>query len=274
MINDAVKIHNFSPACAKAFGEVITACSYMSSMLKNDGDKLSVVLAGNGFGGKITVCGNGKLQMRGYMENPCGKPRKTDNEDTMKDGGHSAGEDDAVACVGKEGRLTAVISMGLKEPYSGSCALSGTVAQDFESYFATSEQTPTAVLIDSDFCGSACVRSFGVFVQAMPGASAESLKSAVEAIEKLSLQPVSKTYQSAEEIMKTVFGNEAFETYFPEYKCLCDSDYIEKMLIALGEKETSQIVKEEGEIVVKCEFCNKEYRYNQKDLDRLFHNDG
>lgn len=272
MVNDAVKIHDFSPACAKAFGEVITACSYMASSLKNDGDKLSVVLAGNGLGGKFTVCGNGKLQMRGYVENPRADAGKT-NGGTINDG-DSVTEEDAVACIGKEGRLTSVISMGLKEPYSGSCSLAGTVARDFESYFSVSEQTPTAVFLDSDFRGKVCARSFGVFVQAMPQASAEALDGAVKAIETISSQSLSKKYNDAEEIMKTVFGNDAPETFFPEYKCLCDSDYIEKMLISLGEKETREIVREEGEIVVKCEFCNKEYRYNQKDLDRLFHNDG
>ena len=70
MVNEAIKIHSLSPVCAAALGRTLTVCTFMSSTLKNKGDKLSVTIAGDGAGGKITVCGNGDLQMRGFIDNP------------------------------------------------------------------------------------------------------------------------------------------------------------------------------------------------------------
>ena len=59
MVNKAIDIHKLSPVCAAALGRTLTVCTFMSSNLKNKSDKLSVTIAGDGVGGKITVCGNG-----------------------------------------------------------------------------------------------------------------------------------------------------------------------------------------------------------------------
>ena len=122
MVNEAIRIHKLSPLSAAALGRTLTVCTFMSSNLKSDEDKLSVTVAGDGVGGKITVCGNGKLNMRGFIDNPQAElPLRKD------------GKLDVGGCVGK-GRLTVVRSMGLKEPYSGSAELvSGEIAEDFTS---------------------------------------------------------------------------------------------------------------------------------------------
>jgi len=121
MVNDAIKYHNLSPVCAAALGRTLTACTFMASGLKNQSDKLSVTINGGGPGGKITVCGNGQLAMRGFIDNPqVDLPLRADGK--LNVGG----------LVGKNGRLTVVRSMGLKEPYSGSCQLvTGEIAEDF-----------------------------------------------------------------------------------------------------------------------------------------------
>ena len=109
MVNEAIRIHNLTPLAAAALGRTLTVCTFMSSNLKNQSDKLSVTIKGDGVGGKITVCGNGQLEMRGFIDNPqADLPLRPDGK--LNVGG----------CVGKNGRLTVVRSMGLKEPYWGS----------------------------------------------------------------------------------------------------------------------------------------------------------
>ena len=61
MVNEAIRIHKLSPTAAAALGRTLTACTYMSGCLKSENDKLSITVAGDGIGGKITVCGNGAL---------------------------------------------------------------------------------------------------------------------------------------------------------------------------------------------------------------------
>ena len=109
MVNEAIKMHNLTPVAAAALGRTLTICTFMSSNLKNQKDKLSVTIKGDGAGGKIVVCGNGDLEMRGFIDNPqVDLPLRPDGK--LNVGG----------CVGKNGRLTVVRSMGLKEPYTGS----------------------------------------------------------------------------------------------------------------------------------------------------------
>ena len=166
MVNDAIKIHNLTPLTAAALGRTLTVSTFMSSNLKNKGDKLSITVAGDGVGGKITVCGNGELCMRGYIDNPTAElPLRAD------------GKLDVGGCVGRNGRLTVTKSMGLKEPYSGSATLvTGEIAEDFTSYYANSEQQPTAIALGVKIGKDlTCVGAGGVIIQALPFATEKNL---------------------------------------------------------------------------------------------------
>lgn len=261
MVNKAIKIHNLSPVAAAALGRTLTACTFMSSNLKSDTDKLSVTIAGDGKGGKITVCGNGKLCMRGAVDEPGVElPLRPD------------GKLDVGGFVGKNGRLTVVRSMGLKDPYSGSSELvSGEIAEDFAAYYAFSEQMPTVialgVLIDKD---RTCAGAGGVVVQAMPGAEEKNLIAAEEKIKSLS--DVSKQIKElgAEGVLKKYFDTDKYEEYHPEYKCLCSRDYIEGVLRTLGKPELEDIIRKEGKIKVDCQFCRKEYLFTADDVEKMF----
>ena len=176
MVNDAIKIHNLSPLSAAALGRTMTVTTFMASTLKNASDKLSVTIKGDGVGGEIVVCGNSDLKMRGYIENPYA-------ELPIKANGHL----DVGGCVGKNGRITVVKSMGLKEPYSGTANLiTGEIAEDFTAYFTYSEQMPTAMALGVKIgTDGTCVGAGGVVIQALPGASEESLFMAEDTIMRM-----------------------------------------------------------------------------------------
>lgn len=259
MVNEAIRIHGLSPLAAAALGRTLTICTFMSSNLKSDEDKLSVTVAGNGVGGKITVCGNGKLNMRGFIDNPNAElPLRAD------------GKLDVGGCVGK-GRLTVVRSMGLKEPYSGSAELvTGEIAEDFTAYYAYSEQTPTAIALGVRIGKDLkCVGAGGVIIQALPGASDEVLFMAEDVMSQLgSVSSLIETI-GAEGIIDKHFGDIHYEKYQPEYKCLCSREYIEQLLVSLGKAELYDIIEKEGNITVDCQFCDKKYVFDKKDVDEL-----
>ena len=55
------------------------------------------------------------------------------------------GKLDVGAAVGREGMLTVIRDLQMKEPYVGSVQMvTGEIAEDLTAYFAQSEQTPTA----------------------------------------------------------------------------------------------------------------------------------
>lgn len=261
MVNEAIRVHNLSPVCAAALGRTLTVCTFMSSNLKNEKDKLSVSVKGDGAGGKITVCGNGNLDMRGFIDNPqVDLPLRPD------------GKLNVGACVGKNGRLTVIRSMGLKEPYTGSSQLiTGEIAEDFTAYYAFSEQQPTAMALGVKIgTDGKCVGAGGVIVQALPGANDEALFLAEEIVKDCKNVSTLIQEKGAEWIVKELFFTDKFDVYYPKYKCLCSREYIEKVLISLGKDELIDILEKEGSIKVNCEFCDKVYEFNDKNVEELF----
>lgn len=261
MVNDAIKIHKLSPLAAAALGRTMTACTFMASNLKNNDDRLYVVVAGDGVGGKITVCGNKDLYMRAVIDNPQADLPLNDK-----------GKLDVGGCVGKNGRISVVKSMGLKDPYSGTSALiSGEIAEDFAAYYAYSEQQPTAmalgVRIGKDLT---CVGAGGVIVQALPGASEENIVEAEKIVNSLGNISALIEEIGAEGVINRYFGEGEYEKYYPEYKCLCNRENIERIIVSLGKDEAFDIIEKEGSIKVGCQFCNKEYVFTKEDAEKLF----
>lgn len=262
LVNDAIDIHRLSPLSAAALGRVLTIASFMSSCMKNETDKLSVSVVGDGVGGTITVSGNSALDMRGSIDNPRAElPLRAD------------GKLDVGGCVGRNGRLTVVKSLGLKEPYSGSCRLvSGEIAEDFAAYYLYSEQQPSAIAlgvkIGKDY---RCIGAGGMVIQALPGASENSISKAEEAMKHFANISSLIKEKSIEDIISGYFGKTAsIEEYSPHYKCLCSRGYIGGILKTMGRAELDDIVKEQGKITVNCEFCEKNYEFTEKDVDELF----
>lgn len=263
MVNKAIEIHGLSPLAAAALGRTMIAATFMSSTLKSEEDRLSVTISGDGVGGQIVVAGDAGLNMRGYIDNPnCYLPL------------NSKGKLDVAGCVGK-GRLTVVKSMGLKEPYTGSCAIeSGEIAEDFARYYAYSEQQPTAMALGVKVGkGNVCIGAGGVIFQAMPDADDDSLKKAENLA--LSLTDVSTVMETlgADKFVEKTFTDYAYEKFYPKYNCLCSKEYIDGILLTLGYKELCDTCEKEGKVEVSCHFCNKKYVYDKAAINKLFAKD-
>ena len=261
MVNEAIKIHKLTPVSAAALGRTMTISTFMASGLKSDSEKLSVVVKGDGPLGKITVCGNGKLNMRGSVDNPfVDIPLKPN------------GKLDVSGAVGTKGRITVIKSMGLKDPYSGSAELvSGEIAQDFTAYFAYSEQQPTAIAVGVKIgTDGSCVGAGGVIIQPLPYAEEKNLIKAEEVMKNFTKVSTIIEQGGIEKLLKDYFNVEKYDKYYPSYKCLCSREKVESTLISLGEKEARDIIKEQGKIKVTCEFCNSEYEFTKEDIDKLF----
>ena len=260
MVNEAIKLHGLSPVAAAALGRTLTAVSFMCSSLKNERDKLSVTIKGGGPGGEIVACGNCRLEIRGYIENPqVNLPLK------------SNGKLDVGGLVGNSGRMTVIKDIGLKSPYVGTTALvSGEIAEDFTAYYAVSEQQPIAmalgVRIGTDL---SCVGAGGVVLEPLPGAGEESIKKCENLIKEFT--DISKKVETfgIDKIAEKYFGEYEFYKLSPVYKCSCSKEYIDKVLVSLGKEELKKEIAENGKIEVCCQFCGKKYEYYEKDVEKL-----
>lgn len=260
LVNEAIRIHGLSALSAAALGRTLTAAAYMCSSLKEDRGALSVTIKGDGVGGGIYVSGDKALHMRGYIENP--QTYLPPN---------AMGKLDVGGCVGKNGYISVVRDDGENQPFVGTTPLvSGEIGEDFAAYFAYSEQLPTALAVGVKIgTDGTCLGAGGVFMQPLPGASEESIRFVEETIGKFAAVSTMMQEHTAEEVLHEFFGAVQFYTCFPEYKCNCSRNYIEGVLVALGEKELRAAIAEQGKIEVHCHYCNTDYTFTPADAEEI-----
>lgn len=265
MVEKARKTHNTSASATAALGRTLTASSIMGLMMKGDEDTLTLQIKGDGPLGKIVTVANSKGKVKGYVDNPMADlPSK------------SKGKLDVGGVVGKNGILTVIKDIGLKEPYIGQSKLiSGEIAEDLTYYFASSEQQPSVVnlgvLVDVDLSVKA---AGGYILQLLPDVAEEDIDKIEKNIKKSqSISTMIDKGYTPEKIIDEVFGDfnmEILEKKHILFECDCSEERVEKALISLGEKEIDNIIKEDGSAEVVCHFCNKKYNFNEEKLKRLF----
>lgn len=264
LVEKARNIHDLSPVVTAAFGRLLSITSIMSSEMKNEKDKLTVQLKGNGPIGMMLVTANSKAQVKGYVaQNVVDVPN---NED---------GKMDVGMAVGNEGYINVIKDIGLKEPYIGICPLvSGEIAQDFAEYFAKSEQRNTAVslgvLVDKNGVKSAG----GYIISPMPDATEADISKIEQAVFKAgAISKMLDKKMSLEEIAKNISGDDNVilidDSVIPEYNCDCSKENMLNAMFALSTEELENILKDDGRAELTCHFCNKKYEISKEELEKL-----
>ena len=155
-------------------------------------------------------------------------------------------------------------------PYQSFVPLEGdTIAEVFEHYLAQSEQQPARFFLAADGTTAA-----GLFLQKLPSADARDgdgwtriahLASTVKQDELLTLPP--------EILLTKLFAEEdirVYETREVAYHCPEDWDKVRGMLLQLGHGEVEAILSEHGEVVIRDDICNRDYRFSVEDIQKLF----
>ena len=76
------------------------------------------------------------------------------------------------------------------------------------------------------------------------------------------------------DLLTRVFPEElmrVFRLYAVEYHCPYDEDKVKDLLRGLGRHEVESILAEQGEVVIRNEMCNHEYRFDARAIAELFH---
>ncbi|UKI15186.1 MAG: Hsp33 family molecular chaperone HslO [Clostridiales bacterium] len=161
LVDKAIKIHSLSRTAAAALGRTLIVGAYMGTELKDDKQKLSITINGGGPLGRIVVLSDYGAKVRGYVENPAVELPLNGKRETRR--GRRRRQ--------KNGYISVIKDLGLKEPYSGRCPIvDGEIANDFAYYFTVSEQQPSAVALGVLAADNECVSAGGIFVSALPGA--------------------------------------------------------------------------------------------------------
>ncbi|KUO71783.1 MAG: heat-shock protein Hsp33 [Clostridia bacterium BRH_c25] len=264
MVEEARKIHNCSPVSVAALGRMLTAGSMMGTMLKSDKDTITLQINGKGPAGNIVVISDNTGNTRGYITNP--------NVELMH---REDGKLDVGSAVGVDGVLTVIKDLGMKEPYMGQIPIiSGEIGDDISSYFATSEQTPTAVglgvLVEVDGHVAA---SGGFIIQLMPEADEAVIPKLEERLGTVrSVTEMISSGLDAEGMIKDILGDIEYKVYEDKkvaYRCNCSKERLERALLSIGGKELDELIEEQGNAELVCHFCNSKYHFDKDELTKL-----
>ena len=267
LVSEAKEIHELSRVATAAFGRQLMMTSMMGSRLKNEEDRVSTIIKGEGgYAGTMICTAFPDGAVKGCVNNP--KVELPPCEKT--------GKLDVAGYVGHTGKLTVVRDMGQGDPYVGVCNLiSGEIAEDFAEYYTASEQQPSLVYLGVRVdAGTGAVRSAaGLLIQPLPGCDGEIVDKLVgysEEIAKLSLRldGGEELREAVETILRDLSPKTVLEMS-PEYRCDCSRERIEAALVSVGREELEDMIRKDGGAEVKCHFCNKVYRFTEKELKEL-----
>ena len=266
MVRRGAQIHNTTPNATAAFGRALTAASMMGNMQKVENGSMTMQIRGGGPIGSITVVSDAVGNVRGYVTEP-----------VVPWVEKHPGKLDVGATVGKDGTITVIRDLQMKEPYVGSTPLiSGEIGDDVTAYFAQSEQTPTACALGVLVDNNGVVVAGGYLLQLLPGAPEETIDALERGIQRSgAVTKMLEAGMTPEDILGQVCGELGvvfMETTEVSYKCYCSRERSESMLISLGREELSQIVQEGEDITVGCQFCDAAYVFTPAEIEELLKN--
>ena len=261
LVQRAKDIHGLSRIAAAALGRTLTCAAMMGSMLKGEDESITTQIQGGGPIGTVMAVAHGDCTAQGYVDNPGIDLPRTGPKLPVG------------AAVGKDGRLTVVKDMHLREPYVGQVNLvSGEIAEDFAMYFTASEQTPSLVSLGVLVSDEKVESAGGLIVQVMPGAS----EAAIASIENsagmfMDISGTMKEYHLKDSVQQLLMHlePEILATREPRYACACSRERIEKVLISLGADELKDMIQTQHGAQVDCHFCNKRYEFSEDALKAL-----
>lgn len=246
---------DYPPAVAQLLGEMTATALLLGDKLKQPG-RLTLQLRGNGPLSLLVIDCNERLQLRGMARCQPLPPTATPDE-----------------LLGDGQLLISLDLAAMRTPYQSIVPLEGgSIAEIFQHYLRQSEQQPARFLLTASPTAVA-----GLLLQKMPDADRRDADGwrRVEAL-AATLTPAELLDLPATELLPRLFHQETVRL-FPErpvdYHCPEDWAKVRAMLRTLGRDEVYAALQERGEILIRDDICNREYRFDALAVAELFADD-
>ncbi len=259
LVEEARQRHGTSPVASAALGRLMTGGLLMGSLLKEATHRVTLQITSKGPVRRLMAEADGACRVRGYIGQPA------------VDLPSRQGKLDVGGAVGK-GILHVIKDIGFHEPSSGTVPLqTGEIAEDLASYFVQSEQIPSAVSLGVFVSPDYTVTAAGGFLIQFHATIADALLIHIE--QALAATPPVTTmirdgYGPYDILQHALRGLDLQVTkqVTPVWQCRCSAERVIRTLIAIGAQELRQLMEEQEETEVRCDFCNQTYLFSRHDL--------
>ena len=263
LTQEARERHHLSYVATAALGRSMAGALLLGSSMKQPQSRVTMRIKGNGPMKGLYADAGLDGTVRGYVDAP-------EVELPL----NLYGKLDVGGAIGDVGFLNVVRDIGFGEPYTSTTELiSGEIGDDLTYYLATSEQTPSALMLGVFVDEQQVQAAGGLLVQIMPKASTdETLVSLLES-RIAGLQSFSALLRSGKTlpmIFEDLLGDLdlAFlgEPQPVRFHCPCTKERVSNAIPLLGESDLADMIAKGETAEANCHFCNETYLIPPEDL--------
>jgi molecular chaperone Hsp33 len=283
VLNEIVAPHNYPEVVSQLLAETITLCALLSSMLKYEGiftlqtqgdGPISMLVADMTSDGAIRGCATFNEERLEAMT----KQFSAFSEDI------DASSDNHLAQLLGKGYIAFTVDpFGDTERYQGIVELKGKSLTDcVQHYFSQSEQINTGIKMAAAKRDGKWFSS-GIMLQHMPEeGGTQSVSNVADNLDEDDWRRAMILMGSCTEaellhpdlnshnILIRLFHEEGVRVFKPTrlyHSCRCSDEKVEKVVTMMSEEDRRDMVVD-GKIILKCEFCSKDYQLDPADVEK------
>jgi len=246
--------HDYPEAVANIIGELLVATSLLTATLKFKG-KIAVQIQGDGPLSMAVINANQDLEVRG----------------TARYSGDTTNLS-FLDLIGK-GNLMITITPDDGERYQGIVALEKeTLAACLEDYFVQSEQLATKISLFANSQENSA-KAAGLLIQTLPASKSTHEEDFAHVCALANTIKAEEIYTlNSDELLFRLYHQEKvrlFEAQSVSFKCGCSQERCLSSLASLEVAEIKEILEEQEQIDMRCEYCATTYSFKEQDLQIL-----
>jgi molecular chaperone Hsp33 len=249
-------LHGLYPTSAHLFAQALAGGALLGALQK-DRARVNLQVECDGPLAGLFVDADAEGSVRGYVRGPAvnfpGDPVR---------GAHAA--------LGGSGFLSVLRDLGSGQIYRSAIELTALdVAEDLRRWFRKSEQVATALdlaVVPKD--GEPLGEVAGVLFQRLPDGDDAAIDAARERLAAGALAEALGRGAGAQDVIRSVVG-EGFELLADvevAYRCGCSQERARVAVSALGPDGIAEVLANEREAVITCEFCRARYVVTEAEL--------
>lgn len=252
-------LHGLYPTSAWVFAEALAAGALLAALQKEKG-RVNLQVECDGPIGGLFIDADPDGNLRGYVRRPAvhfpGDPERG-----------------ARAALGGKGFLSVLRDPGGGQYYRSAVELEALdLAADLRRWFSASEQVPTALDLavvprDGEPLGDVA----GLLVQRLPDGDDAAVEAVRGRIAEGALRRALREGAGAQEVIREVAG-EGFDLLADlevAYRCGCSHVRARAAVSALGAEGVAEVLANEREAVITCEFCRSRYVVTEPELEDI-----